>query len=124
MASIALLMAIAGVSGVLSFAVSRRTREFGIRMVLGANRKAVFGAVMLRGIRQIAIGLICGIALAEPGLWGLTRLLKRSNLPFHSFDPLVYGIAALLLVAVSLAAMYLPALRATQVDPIRTLRSD
>ena len=124
MASIALLMAIAGVYGVLSFAVSRRTREFGIRMVLGANRTTVFAFVLQRGMRQIAIGLLCGVALAQPGLWGLSRMLQRSNLPLQSFDPTVYGLAALVLAAVSIAAMVLPALRATHVDPLKTLRSD
>jgi predicted permease len=69
MASIAVLLAITGVYGVLSFAVNQRTREFGVRMVLGANRKAIFQSIIVRGTRQIGIGLLCGIALAEPALW-------------------------------------------------------
>jgi predicted permease len=124
MASIAVLLAITGVYGVLSFAVSRRTREFGIRMVLGANRVAIFRAIMLRGVRQIAIGLLCGFALAEPAAWMFVRLLKRSPLPVQPFDLSLYLITGVLLLAVCLAAMYLPAMRATQVDPIKALRTE
>lgn len=124
MASIAVLLAITGVYCVLSFAVSQRTREFGIRMVLGANRVAIFRSIMLRGVRQIAIGLVCGITLAAPAAWATKWMLRRSPLPFHNFDPVVYLIAAALLLAVSLAAMYLPAMRATQVDPMKALRTE
>jgi predicted permease len=124
MASIAVLLAVTGVYGVLSFAIGQRTRELGIRMVLGANRADIFRSILLRGARQIAIGLACGLVLTEPAAWAFVRLLKRSSFPFRSFDPAVIGIAVGLLVAVSLAAMYLPALRATQVDPIKALRTD
>jgi ABC-type antimicrobial peptide transport system permease subunit len=124
MASIAVLLAVTGVYAVLSFAVSQRTREFGIRMVLGANRITVFRSILLRGSRQIAVGLVCGIALAQPAVWAFARLIKNSPFPFRIFDASVFGIAAVLLIAVSLAGMYLPALRATQVDPMKTLRME
>ncbi|MFZ1013544.1 MAG: ABC transporter permease [Terracidiphilus sp.] len=124
MASIAVLLAITGVYGVLSFAVNQRVREFGIRMVLGANRVSIFRSILFRGGRQIAIGLMCGLALAQPAVWALTQLSKNSPLPLRSVDVPVYAIAAALLVAVSLAAMYLPARRATQVDPMKALRTD
>jgi predicted permease len=124
MASIALVMAIIGVYGVLSFAVNQRTREFGIRMVLGADRIAIFRSILLRGSRQIAIGLVCGIALAEQAEWALARMLKNSNIALRSLDGSVYAITVLVLVAASCAAMYLPALRATQVDPIKSLRTN
>ena len=124
MASIAVLLAITGVYGVLSFAVSQRTREFGVRLVLGANRVAVFRFVLLQGVRQIAVGLACGIALAVPAVLAFAHLVKKSPYPFRSFDASAYGIAAALLVVVSLVSMYLPALRATQVDPVNALRSD
>jgi len=124
MASIAVLLAVTGVYAVLSFAVSQRTREFGIRMVLGANRVTVFRSVLLRGGRQIGVGLAFGIALAEPIAWEFARLIKNSPFPFRIFDASMFGIAAAFLVAVSLAAMYLPALRATQVDPMKTLRTE
>ena len=124
MASIAVLLAITGVYGVLSFAVNQRTREFGIRMVLGANRVAIFRSIMMRGTRQIAIGLLCGFALAEPAAFLFTRLLKRSPLTVQAFDVSLFMITSILLLAVSLAAMYLPALRATRVDPMKALRTE
>ena len=124
MASIAVLLAVTGVYGVLSFTVSQRTREFGIRMVLGANRVTLFRSILLRGFRQIAIGLIFGIALAEPAVWAFAHLIKNSPFPFRSFDASVFTIAAALLVVISLAGMYFPALRATQVDPINSLRAE
>ena len=124
MASIAVLLAVTGVYGVLSFAVSQRTREFGIRMVLGANRVTVFRSILLRGGRQIALGLACGIVLAEPGMWALANFIKRSPFPFRIFDSSVLSIAGAVLVAVSLGGMYLPALRATQVDPMKALRTE
>jgi predicted permease len=124
MASIAVLLAITGVYGVLSFAVNQRTREFGVRLVLGANRVTIFRFVLLRGGRQIAVGLACGIALAVPVVLAFAHLVKNSPFPFRSFDASAYGIAAGLLVAVSLAAMSVPALRATQVDPMNALRTE
>jgi predicted permease len=124
MASIAVLLAVTGVYGVLSFAVSQRTREFGVRLVLGANRVTIFRLVLLRGGRQIAIGLACGIALAEPAAWAFAHLIKNSPYRFRTFDASAFGIAAALLVVVSLASMYLPALQATQVDPVNALRSE
>jgi ABC-type antimicrobial peptide transport system permease subunit len=124
MASIAVLFAVTGVYGVLSFTISQRTREFGIRMVLGANRAAVFRSILLRGGRQIAVGLACGLAIAAPAAWSLSRLLRNSPLPMLTFDVSMYAIVAGMLTAVSLAAMYLPAIRATQVDPMKALRTE
>jgi predicted permease len=123
-ASIAVLLAVTGVYGVLSFAVNQRTREFGIRMVLGANRLSVFRSILLRGGRQIAVGLAFGIVLAEPALWAFAHLTKNSPFSFRSFDGSAFGIAVALLVCVSLAGMYMPALRATQVDPVNSLRAE
>jgi ABC-type antimicrobial peptide transport system permease subunit len=93
-------------------------------MVLGANRQTIFKSVMSRGARQVAIGLTAGIALAEPAALAFSRLLKRSPLPMQSFDWMVFGISALLITTISLAAMFLPALRATQVDPMKALRTE
>lgn len=124
MASTAVLLALTGVYGVLSFVINQRRREFGIRMALGANRPSIFCSIFLRGCRQIALGLLCGIALAEPAAWTFTRLLKNSPFPIRNFDALVYSIAAGLRVTVSLSAIYLPAMRATKVDPMKALRMD
>jgi len=123
-AAIALLMAVTGVYCVLSLAVSQRTREFGIKMVLGASRGEIFRLVLLRAARNIAIGLISGIALAEPAMLLLNRLLAASPLPLHRFDSTVFGISAILLAAVSLIAMYIPASRAMRTDPMRVLRTE
>jgi predicted permease len=123
-ASIALLMAVTGVYCVLSFAVNQRRREFGIKMVLGASRAEIFRLVLLRAVKSIAIGLISGIALAEPAMLLLNRLLARSPFPLHRFDSAVFGISAVLLAAVSLIAMYIPASRAMRTDPMRTLRTE
>lgn len=122
MTFIGLLMAISGVYGVLSFAVNQRAREFGIRMVLGANRGAIFRTVTLQAIRNTILGLICGAALAEPAMWGLKKMLSSSPLPLRGLDTFVFGVSALLLAVVTLAATWLPALRATRVDPIDALR--
>ncbi len=123
-ASIALLMAVTGVYCVLSFAVNQRTREFGIKMVLGASRAEIFRLVLLRAVKSIAVGLISGIALAEPAMLLLNRLLAKSPFPLHRFDSAVFGISAVLLAAVSLIAMYIPASRAMRTDPMRTLRTE
>jgi predicted permease len=124
MASIALLMAVIGVYGVLSFAVNRRTREFGIKMVLGADRGAIFRSVILRAAKSIVLGLLFGMALAEPARLLFAHLLARSPLPLHSVDFTVFGVSAVLLAAVSLSAMYLPAARAMRTDPMRALRTE
>jgi ABC-type antimicrobial peptide transport system permease subunit len=112
------------VYGVLSFAVQQRTREFGIRMVLGATRRRVFQSVVGKGLLQITLGLLHGVALATPAAWGLARLTKSSPMPIRIFDLSVYGFSALVLVTISLIAMYLPAFRATKVDPMQVLRND
>jgi len=123
-ASIAVLLAVTGVYGVLSFSVNQRIREFGIRMVLGANRASIFRSILLRGSRQITVGLVFGIGVAEPSIWAFAHLTKNSPFSFRTFDVSAFGIAAALLVCVSLAGMYLPALRATQVDPVNSLRAE
>lgn len=124
MASIGLLMAISGVYGVLSFAVNQRRREFGIKMVLGADRNSIFQSVILRAIKTVAIGLVCGVALAEPAMLFFNRLLAMSPFPLHRFDVTVFGVSAALLAAVSLLAMYIPASRAMRTDPMGVLRTE
>jgi predicted permease len=124
MAGIAMLLAVTGVHGVLTFAIRRRTREFGIQMVLGATRPLIFRTVLARGLRQIALGLVSGAVLCIPAAWAFLRITERSWLRIDTFDASVYSISAVILLAVSLSAMFLPALRATQVDPMKALRSE
>jgi predicted permease len=124
MAGIAVLLAITGVYSVLTFAISQRTREFGIQMTLGATRQSIFRSVMKRGLRQIALGFLLGLAMAMPAAWAWMRLTKDSWVHLDTFDPSAYSISALILLVVSFSAMCLPALRATQVDPIQALRNE
>jgi len=124
MAGIAVLLAITGVYGVLSFAMSQRTREFGIKMMLGATRQSIFRSVMRRGLGQIGLGVQIGLGLAMPAAWAWMHLTKNSWMRINTFDFSVYAISAAILMVVSLSAMCLPALRATEVDPIRALRDE
>jgi putative ABC transport system permease protein len=124
MAGIAVLLAITGVYAVLTFAVSQRTREFGIQMTLGATRQSIFRLVMKRGLRQIALGVLLGLAMAMPAAWAWMRITRDAWMHVDSFDPSLYSISTLILIVVSLFAMCLPALRATQVDPIQALRNE
>lgn len=124
MASIGLIMAVTGVYGVLSFAVSQRRLEFGIKMVLGATRGTIFRTITLQAIRNVIIGVVCGLALAVPIKWALAHLASGSPLPLGGLGAFVFGVSALLLTAVTLAATWLPALRATRTDPMQALRTE
>ncbi|MBB5060262.1 putative permease [Granulicella aggregans] len=124
MATVAVILAMTGLFAVLNFVVQRRTREFGIQMVLGASRGVIFRGVLHRGILQIAAGLVGGLVLAAPAAWWFGRMTQRSLIPVHPMDATIYVISALLLTAVSLCAMSLPALRATRVDPMQSLRNE
>jgi ABC-type antimicrobial peptide transport system permease subunit len=108
------------VFGVLSFTVTRRTREMGIRMALGAEAGAVRGLVMREGLAQATMGIVLGLA----GAWWLTRFMSTQLFSVEPRDPWAFGGAALLLLAVSAAACYLPARRATRVDPLTVLRAE
>jgi predicted permease len=123
MASIGLLMAVIGVYGVLSFGVGLRTREFGIKMVLGADRVTIFRSVTSQAFRNTAFGLLCGVALTVPAMWTLDRFFA-SALPLRGFSIFIFGVSALLLAAVSMVAAWLPALRAPRVDPMQALRNE
>jgi ABC-type antimicrobial peptide transport system permease subunit len=118
------LLAVTGVYGVMTFAISQRMREFGIQMMLGATRQSLFQAVMTRGLRHISLGILFGLVLAMPAAWAFMRLTQNGWMRIDTFDPFVYGISALILLAVSLSAMFLPAFRASQVDPIQALRNE
>jgi|SRR5581483_878580 len=124
MASIAVLLALTGLYAVLNFAIRRRRREFGIRLTLGATRSKVFRSVILKGARQMMIGLLGGLLLAIPAALMLGRITTKSTLTIHPFDISVYCISTLVLAVVSVCAMSLPALNATQVDPIQALRNE
>jgi ABC-type antimicrobial peptide transport system permease subunit len=116
----ALFLAAIGLYGVMSFAVSRRTREMGIRLALGAQAGSLVGLVMRKGMIQLAVGLLIGVAIAvvaaNPLQWILYDVSAR--------DPWVFLVVLATLAAVGLLASFVPARRATRVDPVVTLTAE
>jgi predicted permease len=119
-AVLATLLAMIGLYGVLSFSAASRTREIGIRLALGAPRRAALGLI-LREAAALAVG---GIAIALPASWLLGRLVESQLFGVHSMDALTIAAATLVLVCVCLAASAGPAQRAAAVDPLNTLRGE
>jgi putative ABC transport system permease protein len=115
---VALAIATVGIYGVVSYSVARRTKEFGLRMVLGAQGGDVLGLVMKQGAVIVAIGIVAGLATA----FALTRLMASLLFGVTATDLPTFGGVTVLLFAVALAACYVAARRATRVDPIQTLR--
>lgn len=118
--AIALLLAVIGIYGVKSYVVSRRTREFGIRIAIGAHPRTVLWQVLREGGRVTAIGIGIGLLLAL----GAGQLLQGFLYGVNAVEPIVLLTAPLILLASSLLASYIPALRATKVDPTVALRSE
>jgi predicted permease len=117
-AGIALLLTAIGLYGVMAYTVAQRTQEIGIRVALGADRVQVLRLILVRSFVITGLGLLMGIAAAS----GLTRLLTSLLYGVKPLDPLTFATVALLLAITSVVASYLPALRATRVDPITALR--
>jgi predicted permease len=118
--ALALLLAAMGVYGVMSQAVAQRTREIGVRMALGADRGTILRLIIGRVLTTALLGIALGVALAVPAMRQLTTLLYQ----VQPGDPVVLGTLAVLLLAVGLLAGYVPATRATRVDPLTTLRAE
>jgi putative ABC transport system permease protein len=119
-AGLALVLAMVGVYGVVSYTVTQRTHEIGIRMALGAQREQVLRLVVRQGMTQVLIGLALGLA----GGWFASRFLAGQVYGLSATDPLTFVAVPLGLAAVALLANYLPARRATRVDPLAALRQD
>jgi predicted permease len=117
-AGMALLLGIVGIYGVVSYAVSRRTREIGIRIALGAPQQAVRQMFVREGLLLTAIGVVCGLAAAA----GLTHLMKALLFEVSPLDPATYCAVSLVLAAAALLASYIPARRATAIEPVEALR--
>jgi ABC-type antimicrobial peptide transport system permease subunit len=116
--ALALLLSVVGIYGVLSYAVSQRTQEIGIRMALGATRRDVLSLVVGRGMLLTVIGIALGLVASYAVTKSMTAILFQVS----PHDPWTFAALALLLAVVALAASTLPGLRATRVSPIEALR--
>jgi putative ABC transport system permease protein len=119
-AAIALLLAAAGIYGVMSYSVAQRTQEIGIRAALGAGRRDTVQLVLAQALRMSAAGIAAGLTAA----FRLTSLLSAQLFGIQAADPLTFAVVPLILLAVALAAAGIPALRATRIDPLVALRRE
>jgi len=119
-AGVALLLGVIGIYGVLSFLVAKRTREIGIRMALGAQKRDVLWMVMREGVKYALIGISAGLAFALLA----TRLLASELYGVSPVDPLTFGFAALVMGIVTMIACYIPTRRAMKTDPLIALRHE
>jgi len=116
--AVALVLAAIGIYGLMAYSVEQRTQEMGIRMALGADRSTIRKLVVWQGMRLALVGVVLGIGAA----FGLTRLIASFLFGVKSWDPLVFTTVPLVLGAVALLAVWLPASRAAKMDPMRALR--
>jgi putative ABC transport system permease protein len=119
-AGVALVLAAVGIYGVISYSVAQRTKEFGIRMALGAQHNKVIGLVLGRGLLLVIIGLGAGLV----GALALTHFLSGFLFGITATDPATFAVVSLLLAGIAILASYIPARRATQVDPLVALREE
>jgi ABC-type antimicrobial peptide transport system permease subunit len=116
--TVALLLSGIGIYGVISYSVAQRTHEIGIRAALGASAGSLLRLIVSRGLVLALIGLVIGVG----GALGLTRLMERLLFGVGARDPMTMSSVAVVLAAVAVSACYIPARRATRVDPLVALR--
>jgi putative ABC transport system permease protein len=116
----ALLLAVTGIYGVVSYTVAQRTPEIGIRLALGAARTQIFQLILGQGIRVVLLGLVLGVV----GSLALTQVMRSLLFGITSSDPLTFVFVSVLLIVVALIACSIPARRATKVDPLIALRNE
>jgi ABC-type antimicrobial peptide transport system permease subunit len=116
----ALLLGIVGIYGVISYAVSQRTREIGIRMAMGAQRNELTGLFVRQGLLLTAIGAVFGVGVA----FATMRLMQSLFFDVSPMDPLTYLVATASVVAIAYLASYLPSRRAAEVNPVDALRAE
>ena len=119
-AVLAALLACVGIYGVMSYGIARRTNEFGIRMAMGAERRDVLRMVLREAITLAATGVVCGLGIALAS----GRLVNGVLFGLEPHDPFAIGIATALMIAVALGAGWVPAQRATRIEPMRALRHE
>jgi len=119
-AALAMILASIGLYGVMSYIVTQRQRELGVRVALGAGTREVVGLVLGQGLKLVVIGIAIGLAASL----GLTRFMERMVFNVSTSDPLTFAAMSLMLIMVALLASYLPARRAMKVDPIEALRAE
>jgi len=120
MGFLGLALALVGIYGVVSYAASQRTQEIGVRMALGAARADILRLVLGRGLLLVGIGVVVGLVAAA----AVSRMVSSLLFGISAVDPVTFVVVPLLLASMALLASYLPAVRATRIDPAAALRGE